>query len=213
MQRLLARGPQRHRLGFGSWHRHARCVDKAESHGQQFSHLQDNGISPVTATFPFCSLGGLKCPHCHPCLGHLLDMWSHGFDADSTDETQACKGDTGPLQLFTVEPRATLGSRELSRHPAIPKDPRGQQGLFPTWPPPAPSAPGMASWLRPWLWGPGSTSPSHLGPSEHLFQMAGTARPPSQALWDDPSRATLWAGRQGCFQQQAAASLIFLFSF
>lgn len=74
--------------------------------------------------------------------GHLLDVWSHGFNADGTDETQACKGDTGPLQLFTVEPRATLGSRELSQHPAIPRDPRSQQGLFPTWPPPS----SLCSW-------------------------------------------------------------------
>lgn len=65
---------------------------------------------------------------------HLLNSGSDGLHADGTNEAQTCGGDPGSHQLFVIEPKAAPSSQGLSRHPAVPGDPGGRQGLRPKWP-------------------------------------------------------------------------------
>lgn len=65
---------------------------------------------------------------------HLLNSGSDGLHADGTNEAQTCRGDTGSHQLFVIEPKAAPSSQGLNQHPAVPRDPRGCQGLCPKWP-------------------------------------------------------------------------------
>lgn len=105
VHRLLARGPQHRRPGFGSWRRRPLIVwVRPTLCGRPFSPPQDNGISTGPATFPFCSLRAPPVPTLSPVSAHLLDARSHGLDAGSMNEAQTCKETRGRCSCGQANP-------------------------------------------------------------------------------------------------------------
>lgn len=135
----------------------------------------------------------VKCPPMLPPLPGDTHLTRGAMGSTPTAQMRHSPAEETPRQLFMVKTRATTHSREPHEHPVSTQPSPGTREASQAFAQSGP--PGTASQL----WGPGSATPSYLGPSEPVFRCQG--------LWDDTSRARLGAGRLGCLRQQAAADV------